>query len=216
MDQFTSVLAEAGHLLLLDCRTHRTESIAMRDGQVSVLIINTNVKHELAGGEYARRRAQCEQAARVLGVPALRDATFDLLAGKKEQLDPVVFRRARHVISENERTVAAARAISNSDWSRVGELMYASHASLREDYEVTCLELDSVVELAQSLGARGGVIGCRMTGGGFGGCAVALVRAPSVEEIQRTLRQEYRSRTGIDPSMFVTHPAAGAQVLGQR
>ena len=213
MDQFTSSLARQDHLLLLDCRSRATEFVPMTDPSVAVLIINTNVRHELASGEYARRRAQCEAAAKTLGVAALRDATLPQLDAAQNRLDPAVFRRARHVITEIERTVVAARAIAASDWSKVGELMYASHASLRNDYEVSCPELDCVVEIAQSIGSAGGVIGCRMTGGGFGGCAVSLVKTAAVDSITRQMSETYCRRTQIEPVLFLSRPASGARRL---
>ena len=175
MDQFISALGREGNLLLLNCRTRQTELVPMSDPSVALLVINTNVKHELSGGEYAERRAQCEEAARNLGVKSLRDVTPDQLERGKGKLSAVVYRRARHVIGEIERTVHAAEGIRNSNWPAVGNLMYASHVSLRDDYEVSCAELDTVVEIAEDIGYAGGVYGCRMTGGGFGGCCVALV-----------------------------------------
>jgi galactokinase len=213
MDQFTSALAEANHLLLLDCRSREVELVPMTDPGVTVLIINTNVRHELANGEYARRRAQCEAAARALGVPSLRDATLQDLRTAQDRLDAVLFQRARHVITEIERTVAAAKSIAASDWQQVGELMYASHASLQHDYQVSCAELDCVVELAKRLGPAEGVIGCRMTGGGFGGCAVSLVQTEALDHVMRRLDEGYRARTGIEASMFVSRPADGARTL---
>jgi galactokinase len=213
MDQFTSVLAQADNLLLLDCRSRGTELVPLVDPSVSVLIVNTNVRHALTGGEYAQRRAQCEAAARALGVPALRDATMPVLNAARARMNNVSFRRARHVITENERTLEAARAIRASDWAGVGQLMYASHASLRDDFEVSCAELDLIVELARGVGERGGMIGCRMTGGGFGGCTVSLVHTARLATISAHIAKVYRERTGIEPSLFVSRPAAGARVL---
>ena len=128
-------------------------------------------------------------------------------------MDSVVFRRARHVIGEIERTPAAARAIRTGDWPVAGKLMYASHAALRDDYEVSCAELDVAVEIAQGIGAAGGVIGSRMTGGGFGGCTVSLVRTAAVADISRKIAEAYRQRTGIEATLFVSRPGAGATVL---
>jgi galactokinase len=213
MDQFTSILGQANHALLLDCRSRTTTPVAMTNPDVTVLIINTNVRHKLAESEYAKRRAQCETAARVLKAPALRDATIEGLDAAQGQLDPVVYRRARHVISENERTLQAARAIQASDWAAVGQLMQASHASLRDDYEVSCPELDVVVEIAQEMGDAGGVIGCRMTGGGFGGCVVCLVKTAAVQHITRSLDPAYEKKTGKQATIFSSRPAAGARVL---
>ena len=146
-------------------------------------------------------------------MPALRDATAEQLESAKSKLDPVVFRRAKHVISEIERTTMAAEGCRVGNWPTVGQLMYASHFSLKDDYEVSCPELDVVVDIAQNIGAAGGVIGCRMTGGGFGGCAVALVKAEKLQSIGATIAEEYPKRTKIQPSLFVSRPAAGATVV---
>jgi galactokinase len=213
MDQFISVMGKKDQILLLDCRSRKTELVPMSDPAVELLITNTNVKHELTGGEYAKRRAQCEQAAKTLGVASLRDADADTLERARARMDPVAYRRARHVISEIERTVHAAEGVRASNWPTVGQLMYASHASLRDDYEVSCPELDDVVDIAQSLGIKGGVLGCRMTGGGFGGCTVALVEASKVPAISAHISAEYERRTRIKPTLFVSRPAAGATVL---
>ncbi|MCX6908460.1 MAG: galactokinase, partial [Verrucomicrobia bacterium] len=213
MDQFISALGRKDHLLLLDCRSRKTELVPMNDPAVEVLIVNTNVKHELTGGGYAQRRKQCEEAARVLGVPSLRDADAAMLEKARARMDATVFRRARHVIGEIERTPAAARAIQAGDWPTAGRLMVASHAALRDDYEVSCAELDAAVEIAQEIGPAGGVIGSRMTGGGFGGCTVSLVKTASVADISRKIAAAYRKRTGIEATLFVSRPGAGATVL---
>jgi len=143
----------------------------------------------------------------------LRDATSEQLEGAKGKMDGVVYRRARHVISEIERTTHAAEGVRASNWPTVGQLMYASHTSLRDDYEVSCSELDAVVEIAESIGPEGGVLGCRMTGGGFGGCTVALVRADAVSAISDQVATQYEKRTKIKPTLFVSRPAAGATVI---
>ena len=213
MDQFISALGREGHLLLLDCRTRQTELVPMSDPSVALLVINTNVKHELGSGEYARRRAECEQAAKILGVASLRDATAGQLEKAKSKMSEVVYRRARHVIGEIERTLHAAEGIRHSNWTSVGNLMYASHAALRDDYEVSCKELDVVVEIAEEIGFRGGVYGCRMTGGGFGGCCVALVRADGVDAITKKIATDYQAKTGIAAAIFASRPAAGATII---
>jgi galactokinase len=206
-------MGRAGHLLLLDCRTRKTELVPMSDPAVELLIVNTNVKHELGSGEYAKRRAECEAAARLLGVPSLRDATAAQLEASRGKMDAVVYRRARHVIGEIERTVHAAEGIRASNWTGVGQLMYASHASLRDDYEVSCSELDAVVEIAAGLGLAGGVYGCRMTGGGFGGCAVALIKAELVADISKKIATAYQAKTGRAATLFSSRPATGAAIL---
>ena len=213
MDQFISALGREGHLLLLDCRTRKTVLVPMNDPSVALLIINTNVKHELGSGEYAKRRAECEEAAKIIGVKSLRDATPDQLEKAKGKLSDVVYRRARHVIGEIERTVHAAEGIRQSNWPTVGQLMYASHAALRDDYEVSCKELDVVVEIAEDIGYRGGVYGCRMTGGGFGGCCVALVKADAVDAITKKIAADYKTKTGIEATIFASRPAAGATII---
>jgi galactokinase len=213
MDQFASVMGRSDHLMLLDCRSQQVEHIQLSAPEITVLIVNTNVKHELSGGEYAQRRGQCESAARKLGVSTLRDCTLTQLESRREQLDPVEFRRARHAISEIERTTTAAAALKKADWPHVGRLMFASHDSLRDDYEVSCRELDLLVDLARELGAERGVIGSRMTGGGFGGCTVSLVNSASVDDVAQNLAQSYRAQTGIEPSVLTSRPARGAHIV---
>lgn len=213
MDQFISVMGQANHLMLLDCRAEEAKMVPLDDPGVTVLITNTNVKHELTGSEYPQRRAACEESAVILGVDALRDATLEMLEKSQNQLSDEYFRRARHVIGEIERTVEAAAAIERGDWARVGALMYASHNSLRDDYEVSCPELDLLVEIAASIGSEGGVIGSRMTGGGFGGCTVTLVETDKVDAVQETLCREYQEKTGIAPTAFASRPAQGACVI---
>ncbi|HTR41689.1 MAG TPA: galactokinase [Pseudomonadales bacterium] len=213
MDQFISAMGRQNNLLLLDCRSHETELVPMNDPAVSLLITNTNVKHELANGEYGQRRAQCEAAAKALNVASLRDATPELLEKSKSKMDDVVYRRARHVIGEIERTIHAAEGIKASNWPSVGQLMYASHQSLRDDYEVSCKELDTIVEIAEGIGIKGGIFGCRMTGGGFGGCTIALVKTEQIEAISAKFAADYKQKTGIEATIFTTRPAPGATVV---
>lgn len=187
--------------------------VPLVDPGVTVLIIDSGVKHELARSEYAVRRRQCEDAARALGVDSLRDVTAADLDRAADRLDPQLMRRARHVVNENTRTVRAAKAVAAADWSQVGALMVASHASLRDDYEVSCTELNLLVDLATELGEAGGVIGARMTGGGFGGCIVSLVRTKSIGAATAAILDGYRKVTGIDALAFTTRPARGAHVV---
>jgi galactokinase len=213
MDQFASVMAQEGHLLLLDCLSQKPEHVPFTDKSIAVLITNTNVKHALTDGGYAERRNQCEAAARVLGVKLLREATVEQLKKVLPLLHPLVYRRAHHVISENDRTVAAAAAFRRGDWEKVGSLMYASHASLRDDFSVSCKELDILVDTFSALGRADGVIGARMTGAGFGGCTVALVKTDALDAITATVREKYTRKTNIEPTIFHTRPAGGARVL---
>jgi galactokinase len=215
MDQFASVMCRPDHLMLLDCRSQQIEHIPLSDPNVTVLIVNTNVKHKLSGGEYAERRSQCESAAGKLGVASLRDASLEQLESTRGDLSDVEYRRARHAIGEITRTVEAAAAIRAGKWPNVGDLMYASHNSLRDDYEVSCAELDLLVDLARQIGLAGGVIGSRMTGGGFGGCTVSLVETGKVEQIAQKLSQSYRGETGLEPSILTSRPARGAHIVSR-
>jgi galactokinase len=213
MDQFIAVGGQRDHAMLLDCRAMTFELIPLASHDVTVLIINSQVKHSLATGEYAKRQADCHDAARALVIRELRDATLENLSAVEDRLSANAFRRARHVIEEIARTVAAADAINRADWPAFGTLMYESHVSLRDDFEVSCAELDLLVDLAARIGSVGGVFGSRMTGGGFGGCTVSLVRTEAADSIARSIAESYRRQTGIEPTFFATRPAGGAKVL---
>ena len=212
MDQFISANGRAGHALMLDCRS-LTFQLAPLAGPVSLVICNTLVKHELATGEYNVRRAECEAGVRHIarskaGIKALRDVTLDELERFGHDLTPVIRQRCRHVIGENARVVAAAAALAANDLAEFGRLMGESHASLRDDYQVSCPELDVMVELAQ---AQDGVLGARMTGGGFGGCTVNLVRAERVDAFRAAVGEGYRKATGHAPEIHVCTAADGAR-----
>jgi galactokinase len=213
MDQFASVMCCADHLMLLDCSTQRIDQIPFVDPDVTVLIVNSNVKHELADSEYGARREQCNRVAHALGVSSLRNATLEQLESNRQRLPDVEYRRARHAIGEIRRTCDAASAAKARDWTRVGELMLASHESLRDDYEVSCRELDLLVGLAQEIGTNGGVFGSRMTGGGFGGCTVSLVRADKVKHVVEYISEHYENLTDIAPKVLTTRPSRGAHVV---
>jgi galactokinase len=211
MDQFACALSREGQVMLLDCLTQEPEWIPFDYPGVCVLIVQTGVRHQLAASEYAVRREQCETAARAMGVRFLREATVDQLDAARERLGETNFRRARHVVTENDRTRCAARAIGDRDWAGVGEFMRASHRSLRDDFEVSCKELDAVVDIADGIGAAGGVYGCRMTGGGFGGCAVALIRSDAQGAVSRVIEADYKDRTGLAATVFASRPMQGAR-----
>jgi galactokinase len=211
MDQSVVVLARAGHALLLDCRTGTTRHAPMADPAIGVLIVNTNVRHELASGEYARRRAECEAAARAMGVASLRDATIERI--ERAELGPTLTRRSRHVVSENARTLDAADALAAQDWARMGRLMYGSHRSLCDDFEVSSAELDAVVDIARTIGEPGGVWGARMTGGGFGGCVVCLIEVSQATAIAGIVAAEYRSRMRRTATTFTTQASEGACLI---
>ncbi|PLR32099.1 galactokinase [Chimaeribacter californicus] len=209
MDQLISALGKQDHALLIDCRSLETRAVPMPEN-VSVVIINSNVKRGLVGSEYNTRREQCEVAARFFGVKALRDVNPDIFFPIADELDPVVSRRARHVITENNRTLAAADALAAGDLKKMGQLMAESHASMRDDFEITVPPIDALVEMVKGvIGERGGV---RMTGGGFGGCVVALMPADLVDEVKATVAREYQAKTGLKETFYVCRAMQGAGV----
>jgi galactokinase len=212
MDQFVVSFGSAGHALKLDCRSLEYELLAVPEN-LSLVLCNSMVRHELAAGEYNRRRADCETGVRLLQrylpeVRALRDVTRGDLERYKHLLPGTVYRRCRHVVTENQRVLAAAEALQAQDAKRFGHLMYLSHASMRDDYQVSCKELDLLVDLAAS---STGVYGARMTGGGFGGCTVNLVRADRASAFKAHIAQAYRERAGITPDIYICDPAQGAE-----
>jgi galactokinase len=215
MDQFISAMGQKGHALLLDCRDQSTRQVPLDDPDLRVVISNSNVKHELVGGEYAARRKQCEYAVAGLQkkfprIKSLRDATMNDLDAIRDGLEPTVYRRAKHVITEIQRTTDFADALEKHQYQRCGELMYASHVSLRDDYEVSCVEIDALVEIARAVP---GVYGTRITGGGFGGCIVALCSARAVEPLTAAIAKDYPTQAhGKVATTFSTVPSAGASV----
>jgi galactokinase len=210
MDQTIVAGAMAGHAMLLDCRDLSKKFVPIDANELRVVIANSMVKHALTGGEYAERRKECEQGAAFFKVRALRDVTLEQLEKAKGELPEVVYRRCRHVVSENARTLAAAKKLEERMYEEVGELMVQSHESLRDDYEVSVPELDFLVEQAMKVK---GVYGARMTGGGFGGCIVALVQPRSVEALEAHLGRTYAERFARKPQIFATTATAGAEVL---
>ncbi|MBR5213427.1 MAG: galactokinase [Akkermansia sp.] len=213
MDQFISANGKQDHALMLDCKDLTYKLIPMTDPNVSVLVIDSAVKHSLADGGYAARRKNCEDACVVLGVPSLREATLEMLEEKKEALGDLCYRRARHVIGENLRVEKFAAAVAAADWDAAGVAMRASHASLKNDFEVSCAEVDTLVSLADSIPSAASVYGARMTGGGFGGCIVALVKSSDVEKVAEEMLEAYRNELGIETTYLVTRPGEGARVL---
>ncbi|MBP2858850.1 galactokinase [Dickeya oryzae] len=207
MDQMISAQGQRNHALLIDCRSLETRAVSMPDN-VAVMIINSNVKRGLVDSEYNTRRQQCEAAARYFQVKALRDVSEADFAAKAAGLDTVVARRARHIITENARTLAAADALTRGDLRQMGELMAASHASMRDDFEITVPPIDTLVEIVKAvIGDEGGV---RMTGGGFGGCIVALIPQQQVTAVQNAVMREYPAKTGLQPTCYVCQASSGA------
>lgn len=209
MDQMISAVGREDHAVLIDCRTLDTDPVPLPDGTV-VVILDTATRRGLVGSEYNERRERCEAAAAHFGVPALRDVTPELLAARNGELDETTARRARHVVTENARVLAATRAMRAGDALGLGALMDASHASLRDDFEVSSEALDTMVEIAR---ARTGCLGARMTGAGFGGCAVALVEDEASEAFVAAVAAEYEARTELEPQIYVTGASAGAAVV---
>jgi galactokinase len=214
MDQFVSCMGKAGHAFLLDCRSLEYKFVPIPAG-IRLVVCNTKVKHDLATGAYNQRREQCEEGVRYFAkldpnVHALRDVSVDLLEQHAKELPPVIAKRCTHVIRENQRTLDAARALTDGDLSTIGKLMHESHASLRDLYEVSCRELDVMVDSAEGLP---GFIGGRMTGGGFGGCTVNLVQEEHAQDFASQICDRYKKATGIVPDIYLCTAEDGAQEL---
>jgi galactokinase len=224
MDQFISINGAQDHALLLDCRD-LTFRLAPIPANVALVIANTMVKHSVAGAGYTTRRAEVEEACRILAahrppngpqIKFLRDATLADLAAWGHEIPPNALKRARHVITENLRTVAAADALLRQDMPTLGRLMHEAHISYSQDFEGSCVEADTMVALAEGLApAVPGLIGARLTGGGFGGCTINLVEKPHATAFAAALKERYHQATGIDPEIFICHASAGAHPVSQ-
>lgn len=208
MDQFASRLGRKNAALLLDCRSLEYDLVPIEDPSVRIVIINSNVRRGLVDSAYNDRRRECEEGAKLLGVPALRDVASVEFNAQKERLPEIVRKRSQHVVEENERVLTAVELLKKGDLEGFGQAMWASHASLRDLFEVSCPELDALVEIASEVD---GVLGSRMTGAGFGGCTVSLVREAAIADFEQAIRTEYPRRTGLEPDVYVlTLEDAGA------
>jgi galactokinase len=206
MDQFISSLGQQGHALFIDCRSLEYQLVPMMQG-VTVLVVDTNASRSLAASAYNERRAQCEEAARVFGVKALRDVSVETFERRQGELPDLIAKRASHIVYENQRVLDAVQALRAGDVVRFGQLMNQSHDSLRDLYEVSSKELDAVVDIAREMR---GVHGARMTGAGFGGCAIALVKDENAAELAERMKEEYPRRTGKQPNVYACVASAGA------
>lgn len=215
MDQFICIVARSGHALLLDCRSLEYEHVPIRQDRAAILIADTRVNRELEKSEYGVRRAQCEQAVKVISrrdghIKALRDVDPEMLETWRAHLDPTLYSRVRHVVTENDRVCRAAQAFREDDLTEVGAILTHSHASCRDDYEISCAELDFLVDAAC---ACRGVYGARMSGGGFGGCVVALIDPAGAQAVESTLIEAYANQFGIEPKVYVSGASGGAEVI---
>lgn len=215
MDQFICVLARSGNALLLDCRSQRYEHVPLPLDRAAILIVDTRVKHELGNSEYPVRQRQCRQAVEALQhrlpkIKALRDVDPDMLDEHKDSLDPLLYARAKHVVTEGQRVLDAVAAFRTDDLAEAGRLMSQSHQSSRDDYQVSCDELDF---LAENLCRCRGVYGARMSGGGFGGCVVALIERDVADAVEAKIIEVYEKKFNITPGVFTTSPAGGAEVI---
>lgn len=215
MDQFISCNGEHDHALMIDCRSLEKRSVPI-DPRARLVVANSMVHHALAGGEYNKRRASCEEGVRLLQpalgpIAALRDVSVEALEANKGRLSEETYRRCRHVVTENERVVAAAAALEAGDLSRCGELMDQSHVSMRDDYAISCPEVDALVAIAQK---QPGCLGSRMTGGGFGGCTVSLVEAEAADAFMAAVKAAYAAATGHQSTIFACSPREGVGLLG--
>ena len=209
MDQLVSAAGRAGHALLIDCRTLHTRPVPIPEG-AAIVVLDTSTRRGLVDSAYNQRRAQCESAAAFFQVPALRDVALELFRQLSSGLDDTTRRRARHVITENERTLQAAEAMGRGEVSALGVLMNQSHESLRDDYEVSSDALNAMVECAQ---AHAACHGARMTGAGFGGCAVAVIDAESADDFVRSTATAYEKKTGHSPAVYVCRATDGAEIV---
>lgn len=207
MDQFISALGQQNHALLIDCRSLDYSAVPIPAG-TAIIIANSNVKRGLVDSEYNTRRRECEAAAAHFGVPALRDVPADVFALHQDELDETVAKRARHVISENARTQAAAEALKRGDLKLMGRLMAESHISMRDDFEITVPPIDALVEIIGAVIGEAG--GARMTGGGFGGCVVALAPQELVAEVKTAIAKNYPASSGLEATVYVCQASAGA------
>jgi len=209
MDQMISAAGQANHALLIDCRSLETQTVPLPPNTV-VIVLDTATRRGLVDSAYNERRSQCEAVAKFFGVKALRDVTLDQLNEKRDQLDRVAYRRSLHVISENDRTLQAAEVMKRGEASELGQLMELSHMSLRDDFEVSSRELNIMVECAER---QAGCYGARMTGAGFGGCAVALVRQDAAEAFSAGVTAEYQAETSLKPNIYICTASNGAEVM---
>ena len=209
MDQLAVGLSEKGKGLLIDCQSLRVENVEIPE-ELDIIVCDSGVQHALADGEYKRRKEQCEEAIKILETPSLRKTGMETLEARKEELGDILHRRARHVISEIERVREFASALQYGNMGKLGRLMWDSHFSLRDDYEVSCKELDQLVKIAYDFGSNRGLVGSRMTGGGFGGSTVSLVKSDASQYFLAHMKNEYKAKTGKDLSIFITKPTKGA------
>ena len=212
MDQLISALGQKDHLLMIDCRSLETQPTPVPK-DVAVIIVNSNVPHDLVTGEYNTRRWQCEKAAEFFGVKALRDVSVEEFQKREAELtalNPLVAKRARHVVTENQRVLDAVEALKHNDLTKLGELMGQSHESMRDDFEITVPQIDYLVELAQLVIGKTG--GARMTGGGFGGCIVALAPHDKVEEVRKIIADNYEKQTGLKEDFYVCTASQGVSL----
>lgn len=209
MDQTIVASGQCGYALLLDCRYLSTQYVPMPD-HVSIVIMDSSTRHTHTDSGYNERREQCETAAQYFSVSHLRDVTIEEFTQQSDELEELPRRRARHVITENERVLQAVAALSEGDVTAMGLLMNESHASMRDDFEITTNELDTLADLAQ---AKNGCFGARMTGGGFGGCVIALVRGEGIDEFMVSVRKEYEEATGLVPNVFKVQPSKGVELV---
>ena len=212
MDQLISALGQKDHLLMIDCRSLETQATPVPK-DVAVIIVNSNVPHDLVTGEYNTRRWQCEKAAEFFGVKALRDVSVEEFQKREAELtalNSLVAKRARHVVTENQRVLDAVEALKHNDLTKLGELMGQSHESMRDDFEITVPQIDYLVELAQLVIGKTG--GARMTGGGFGGCIVALAPHDKVEEVRKIIADNYEKQTGLKEDFYVCTASQGVSL----
>ncbi len=215
MDMFASIHAKKDHAMLLDCRSLEYQQIPLHMDDHKIVLFDTQIKHDLASSEYNQRKAACEAAVsrfNALGqnVTSLRGISTEILFKHEKEIDPVLFKRAKHVVEENQRVMDFVAAMAEKNWKRAGALMYASHAGLQHDYEVSCDALDFLVDYTFDMK---GVTGARMMGGGFGGCTINLVKADALDEVVEKVTKAYRQQYGVDPKCYIANTGDGSSEI---
>ncbi len=215
MDQFINIFGQEKKVLKLDCRSLDYEYYPFENENLKIVLCDTRVKHSLAGSEYNLRRNQCEKGAAILrefdpSIKSLRDVNLNLLNEYRSLLDPVIFRRCEYVVKENRRVDSACKDLNKNDFSNFGRLMYLSHEGLKKDYEVSCMELDLLVDIASQID---GVLGARMMGGGFGGCTINIVSNDRIEDFKRIISTKYKNKYSIEPMLYISEIRGGTYII---
>ena len=217
MDQYINIFGKSGNVLRIDCRSLESNYFPFDYKNVSIVLFDTNVSHSLASSEYNRRRRECSEGVKIIKedypeVESLRDVSYGLLKEFKSKLNPIIYKRCKYVVEENERILQACEALTIHDLKTFGALMHQTHEGLSKDYEVSCKELDFLVEILKD---NADVYGSRMMGGGFGGCTINLIENGSIDQVSKKVKEEYKKRFDIESKVYITKINGGASLVGK-